>query len=85
MVRHGLPIVVAGMLLCFVGCASKPALVAEQAPSNADQRRLVREYNALLRSVAIDVRSVAQSDPGKSVRPTEPANRTSPEKRQPSA
>ncbi len=58
MMRHGLPIVVAGiMLLCFAGCASEPAPVAERAPPpNADERRLVREYNALLRGVAIDVR-----------------------------
>jgi hypothetical protein len=55
-VRHGRPIVVAGLLL-FAGCGSEPAPVAEQAPPpNADERRLVREYNALLRGVAIDVR-----------------------------
>ena len=57
MVRHGRPIVVAGLLLSFAGCGSEPAPVAEQAPPpNADERRLVREYNALLRGVAIDVR-----------------------------
>ncbi len=57
MVRHGLPIVVAGVLLCFAGCGSEPAPVAEQAPPpNADERRLVREFNALLRGPAIEVR-----------------------------
>ena len=57
MVRHGLPIVVAGLLLSFASCGSEPAPVAEQAsPPSADERRLVREYNALLRGVAIDVR-----------------------------
>jgi hypothetical protein len=56
-VRHGLPIVVAGMLLFFAGCGSEPAPVAEQAPPpNADERRLVREFNALLRGPAMDVR-----------------------------
>ena len=55
--RHGLPIVVAGMLLLLAGCGSEPAPVAEQArPPTADQRRLVREFNALLRDPAIDVR-----------------------------
>jgi hypothetical protein len=55
--RHGRPIVVAGLLLSFAGCGSEPAPVAEQTPPpNADERRLVREYNALLRGVAIDVR-----------------------------
>ncbi len=57
MVRHGLPIVVVGMLLVFSGCGSEPAPVTEQAPPpNADQRRLVREFNALLHGAAIDVR-----------------------------
>ncbi len=57
MVRHGLPIVVAGMLLFVASCGSEPAPVAEQAPApNADERRLVREFNALLRGPAIDVR-----------------------------
>ena len=57
MVRLGLPIVVAGMLLFFAGCGSEPAPVAEQAPPpNSDERRLVREFNALLRGPAIDVR-----------------------------
>jgi hypothetical protein len=56
-VRHGLLIVVAGMLLSFAGCSSEPGPGAEQAPQpNADERRLVREYNALLRGPAIDVR-----------------------------
>jgi hypothetical protein len=56
-VRHGLPIVVAGMLLFFAGCGSGAAPVAEQAaPPNADERRLVREFNALLHGPAIDVR-----------------------------
>jgi hypothetical protein len=56
-VRHGLPIVVAGMLLFFAGCGSEAAPVAEQAPPpNADQRELVREFNALLHGPAIDVR-----------------------------
>jgi hypothetical protein len=56
-VRHGRPIVVAGLLLSFAGCGSEPEPVAEQAPPrNADERRLVRESNALLRGVAIDVR-----------------------------
>ena len=30
--------------------------MASAPPPNADERRLVREYNALLRGVAIDVR-----------------------------
>jgi hypothetical protein len=56
-VRHGLPIVVAGMLLCLACCGSEPAPVAEQAPPpSADERRLVREFNALLRGAVIDVR-----------------------------
>jgi hypothetical protein len=55
-VSRGRPIVVAGLLL-FAGCGSEPVPVAERAPPhNADERRLVREYNALLRGVAIDVR-----------------------------
>jgi hypothetical protein len=55
-VSHGRPIVVAGLLL-FAGCGSEPVPVAERAPPpNADERRLVREYNALLRGVAIEVR-----------------------------
>ena len=45
MVRHGLPIVLAGLLLLFAGCGWEP-----------DERRLVREFNALLRDSAIDVR-----------------------------
>ena len=57
LVRHGRPIVVAGLLLSFAGCGSEPAPVAEQASApDADERRLVREYNALLRGVAIGVR-----------------------------
>ncbi len=57
MVRHGRLVVGAGLLLWFAGCGSEAAPVAEQAPPpNADERRLVREYNALLRGVAIDVR-----------------------------
>ena len=57
MVRHGLPIVVAGLLLFFAGCGSEPAPIAEQAPPpNADERGLVRRFNALLRGPAIDVR-----------------------------
>ena len=57
MVRHGVPIVVAGTLVFFAGCSSEPAPVAEQAPPpNADERRLVREFNALLRGPTIDVR-----------------------------
>jgi hypothetical protein len=56
-VRHGRPIVVAGLLLCFAGCGSEPAPVAERAPPpNAGEGRLVREYNALLRGLAIEVR-----------------------------
>jgi hypothetical protein len=56
-VRHGRPIVLAGLLLSFAGCGSDPAPVAEQAPPpDANERRLVREFNALLRGVAIDVR-----------------------------
>jgi hypothetical protein len=55
-VTHGWPIVVAGLVL-FAGCGSEPVPVAERAaPPNADERKLVREYNALLRGVAIDVR-----------------------------
>ena len=57
MVRHGLPIVVAVMLLFLAGCGSEPAPIAEQAPPpNADERRIVRHFNALLRGPAIDVR-----------------------------
>jgi hypothetical protein len=45
------------LLLSFAGCGSEPAPGGEQAPPpSADERRLVREYNALLRGVAIDVR-----------------------------
>jgi hypothetical protein len=45
------------MLLIFAGCGSEPTPLAEQAPPpNADQRRLVRAFNALLRGPAIDVR-----------------------------
>jgi hypothetical protein len=44
------------MLLSLAGCGSDPAPVADQAPPNADQRRLVREFNALLHGAAIDVR-----------------------------
>jgi hypothetical protein len=55
-VRYGWAIVVAGLLL-FAGCGSEPVPVAERAsPPNADERRLVRAYNALLRGVAVDVR-----------------------------
>ena len=47
-VRHGLPIAAVGMLLCLAGCGSEPAPVAERAPPpDADERRLVREFNAL--------------------------------------
>jgi len=57
MLRHGLALVVAAMLLVFAGCGSEPAPVAGQAPPpSADERRLVREFNALLRGPAIDVR-----------------------------
>ena len=56
-VRHGLPIVIAGMLLLLAGCGSEPAPVAEQARTpTKDERRLVREFNALLRGLVIDVR-----------------------------
>jgi hypothetical protein len=56
-VRHALPIVVAGMLLFFASCGSEPAPVAKRPPApNADERRLVSEFNALLRGPAIDVR-----------------------------
>jgi hypothetical protein len=52
-----MPIVLAGMLLFLVGCGGEPASVGEQAPPpNADERRLVREFNALLRGAAIDAR-----------------------------
>ena len=45
------------MLLFFAGCGSERAPVAGQAPPpNGDERRLVREFNALLRGPAIDVR-----------------------------
>jgi hypothetical protein len=45
------------MLLFVAGCGSEPAPVAEQAPPpNADEGRLVRQFNALLRGPAIDVR-----------------------------
>jgi hypothetical protein len=48
-VRRRLRIVVAGLALCVAGCGS------DGAPP-PDERRLVREFNALLRGVAIDVR-----------------------------
>ena len=55
--KHRLAIVVAGMLLGFAGCGSEPAPPAERAPPpSADERRLVSEFNALLRGPAIDVR-----------------------------
>ena len=44
------------MLLWLAGCGSEPAPVAEPAPPSADERRLVREFNVLLRGAAIDVR-----------------------------
>ena len=45
------------MLFFFAGCDSEPAPVAEQAPPpQADERRVVRQFNALLRGPAIDVR-----------------------------
>jgi hypothetical protein len=54
---HGLPIVVAAMLLVVASCGSEPAPVAKQAPRpTADERRLVGEINALLRGLEIDVR-----------------------------
>ena len=55
--RHALPIVIAGTLLLFAGCGSEPAPLAKRVPSpDADDRRLVSEFNALLRGLAIDVR-----------------------------
>ena len=60
LVRHGLSIVVAGMLLVLASCGSEPAPVAKRAqPPTADERRLVNEFNALLRGVAIDARLLA--------------------------
>jgi hypothetical protein len=50
--RHG-RIVGAALLLSLAGCGSEPA---HAPPPDAHERRLVREYDALLRSVAIDVR-----------------------------
>ena len=45
------------MLLLLAGCGSQPAPVADQArPPTADERRRVREFNALLRGPAIDLR-----------------------------
>jgi hypothetical protein len=56
-VKHGLPIVVAGMLLLLAGCGSEPVPIGEQARlPTADERRLVREFDALLRGPAIDMR-----------------------------
>jgi hypothetical protein len=49
--RRLLPIAVAAMLLLLAGC--EQASVAEP---DADERRLVREFDALLRGLAIDVR-----------------------------
>lgn len=56
MVRHGRPIVVLGLVLSFAGCSSELPVAEEAPPPNADERRLVREYNTLLRSVAVHVR-----------------------------
>jgi hypothetical protein len=54
-VRYGLPIFVAALLLSFASCGSEP--IAKRAPGpTADERRLVSEFNALLRGPAIDVR-----------------------------
>jgi hypothetical protein len=54
---HGLPIVVAAMLLSLASCGSDPEPMAKRAPRpSADERRLVSEFNALLRGLAIDVR-----------------------------
>ena len=45
------------MLLLLAGCGSEPAPVAEQAQApTTNERRLVREFNALLRGPAIDMR-----------------------------
>jgi len=56
-VRRGLPIVVAATLLLLAGCGSEPTTVAEATrTANADERRLVRELNALLRGLVIDMR-----------------------------
>jgi hypothetical protein len=56
-VRHEPPIVAVAMLLFLAGCGSERAPATEQAPPpTADERRLVREFNALLRGPAIDVR-----------------------------
>ncbi len=45
------------MLLSLAGCGSGPAPAADLAPPpSADDRRLVRELDALLRGPAIDVR-----------------------------
>jgi hypothetical protein len=44
-------------MLLLAACGSEPAPVAEQArPPTKDERRLVRELDALLRGPAIDVR-----------------------------
>ena len=56
-VRLELPTVAIGMLLLLAGCGSERAPATEQAPPlNADERRLVREFDALLRGPAIDLR-----------------------------
>jgi hypothetical protein len=55
--RPGLALVVAGTLLLLAGCGSEPAPVAERArPPTTNERRLVRELDALLRGPATDVR-----------------------------
>ena len=57
MVKHGMPIVIAGTLLLFAGCGSEPAPVAKRAPApDASERRLVSEFDALLRGPVIEVR-----------------------------
>jgi hypothetical protein len=55
-VRHELPIVAVAVLLLLAGCGSERAATEHAPPPNADERRLVREFNALLRGSAVDLR-----------------------------
>ncbi len=60
-------------------------LVAERRRRRRVRGRRPSPAGSAPTSARIEPRSVSQSAPGRSVRPTEPAKRTSPEKRQPSA